>query len=81
MGWPSISMSLLRDSDPNECKNFIRNRNGSDSAELNLFSYNGSFTLFDLRSLQVQTEKKQTTFIVTQQSTVHTGVLTYQPIF
>ena len=39
-------MPLSNELDPIGCENFIRNVNGTDSAELNQSSYNGSFTNF-----------------------------------
>ena len=60
-------------------KKTIRNHNGTDSAELNQYACNGSFSYFDRLSFQLQIEKKQTPFTVTNLNTAHTGVFTYQP--
>ena len=60
-------------------KKTIRNLNVAESAELNQYLYNGSFTYFIRLSFQVQTEKKKTQFTVTELNTVDTGVFTYQP--
>ena len=79
MCWYTNLMALAQELDPNDCKNVIRNLNVMDSAELNKYSCNGSFTYFDRLSFQVQIEKKQTPFSVTKLNTVHTGVFTHQP--
>ena len=60
-------------------KKSSRNPNGTDSAELNQNSNNGSFAYFDKLTFQAQIEKKQTPFTVTKLNTVHAGVFTYQP--
>ena len=51
-------MPLLKALDPNECKNFVRDLNGTDSAERNQYAYDGSFIYLDRLSFQVQIEKK-----------------------
>ena len=65
--------------EPIDCKVVIRNLNGTDSTELNQYSYNDSVTHSDRLSFQVQIEKNQTPFTVTNLYTVHTGVFNYQP--
>ena len=65
---------------PNECKNNIRNLNGTDSAKLNQFFYNASLTYSDRLSFQVEIEKRQWPFTVTKKNTVYTGLFTYQPM-
>ena len=65
--WHTISMSLPKKLDSNECKNTIRNLNGTDSAELNEFFFIGYFNYFDRLSFQVQVEKKQMPFILINQ--------------
>ena len=57
MGWNTVSKSLSGELDPNQCTNFIRNVNGTDSAELNQSPYNGSSTYFDRLSFQVQIKR------------------------
>ena len=78
MDWHSDSMPYIRELVPIESKNFVRNLNGTDNAELNQYSQNGSFTYFDRLSFQVQINKKQTSFTVTKLNTLHTGVFTYR---
>ena len=72
------SIPLSKELRPNECKNFIRNLNGTNGVELNQYSLYGSFTYFNRLRFQVQTEKKQNLFTETRLNTVHTGVFTYQ---
>ena len=72
------SMPLPKQLNPKDRKGIIRNLDGTDSAELNQFSYNGSFIYFDRLSFQVEIEEEQTPFTVTKMNTVQTGVLTYQ---
>ena len=64
---------------PIECKKLIQNLNGKDSAELNQYFYNDSFTYFDKRTFQVQIEKKQRPFTVNKLNTLDIGVFIYQP--
>ena len=73
------SLPLPKELNPNDCKTIVRNLNGTDNAELNQYTYNGSFTYFDRLSFPVQIQKNQTLFTVTKLNTVHTGVFTYQP--
>ena len=44
MDWYTNFMAVPIELDPIECKNIIRNHNGTDSAELNQYTYKGSFT-------------------------------------
>ena len=53
MGWHTNSMPLPKEVDPNECKLFIRNLNGTDSSELKYSSTN-----FERLSFQTRIEKK-----------------------
>ena len=64
-----------------ECKKTIRNLNGTDSAELSQYSYNGSFTDYDRRSFQFQNGKKKTPFTVTKMNTVDMAISSINPIF
>ena len=59
---------------PIECKDFIRNSNCTDSAELSHFGHDDPFIYFDSLSFQVQNEKKELPITVTQLNTVHLGV-------
>ena len=79
MDWHTNSTPLPKELDTNDCKTTIRNVNGTDSADLNQFCYNGSFSYFDRLCFDVQTGKKQTPFIVFNLNALHTGVFTYQP--
>ena len=65
---------------PNDCKKTIRNPNGTDSAEMNQNSHNGSLIYFDRLSFYVQMEKKQNPFSVIKLNTKHADVFTYQTI-
>ena len=77
MDWHTKSMHLPKTLDPNECKKIFVNPNGNNNAELNQFSYNGSFSYFAKLSFQVQIEKRKTPITVTKLNVVNTGVLTY----
>ena len=79
MDWHTNSMQLPKERDYNECDNFFRNLNSTDSAELNQKFLNRNVTYFHRMRFQVQIEKKRTPFTVTVLDTVHTGVFTYQP--
>ena len=79
MDWHTNSMPLCEEPDTNECRNFIQNLNGTECPELNQYAYNGSFNDFDRLSFQVQIEKEEMPFTVTNLNTVHIGVFTYQP--
>ena len=65
--------------DRNECKTAIHSLNGTDRAELNQYSCNGSLTVFDRLSSQVQTQKKQVPITVTELNTVDLDVFTHAP--
>ena len=78
MGWHTNSMPLPKHVDRSESKNTIRYLNGTDNAELNHYSSNGSSRYFDGLSFHFKIEKKQTPFTVTKPKTIHTGVFTYQ---
>ena len=73
-----MSMPLPKQLEPTECKTSIQNPNGTDSTELNQHFYNSSLNYFDRLSFQVQIEKKQTSFTVTNLNTVLIGVFNYQ---
>ena len=60
-------------------KKFIRNLNGTGSAEPNRNSFKSSFTYFDRLRFQLQIEKKKVPFAVTKMKTVRTGVFIYHP--
>ena len=81
MDWYTNAMTIPKELDPNECKNIIRFLNGTDSPELNQYSYNSSFTYFTNLpiSFQAEIERKQNPFTVTKLNTEHRGVFTYQP--
>ena len=50
MDWHTNSMDLTIELDPTESKYSIRNLFGTDTAEMTFYSYNGSFTFFDISS-------------------------------
>ena len=79
MDWDTNSLPLPKDLDPNECKHCVQEPNGTDIAELNQNSYNGSSTNFDRLSFQIQVEKIQTPFTVTKLNTIQNGAFSYQP--
>ena len=74
--WYTNAMTIPKELDPTECKNIIRFLNGTDSPELNQYSYNGFFTYFTDQpiSFQAEIERKQNPFTVTKLNTVHRGV-------
>ena len=51
--WHTTSMPLANELEPSECKNIIRSLNGTESAGLNHYTYNSSFTYIDGLSFQV----------------------------
>ena len=78
MNWHSIFFRLTKELDPKERKNIIRNLISTDSAELNQYSSEGSFTYFDRLSFHDHIEKKRTPITLTKMKTVLTGVFTYK---
>ena len=71
-------MPLPEKLDPDYCEVNIGNFNGMDSAELDQHFYNGFCIFSDGLSFQVQIDKNQLSFTVTELNTVHFGVFTYQ---
>ena len=63
-------MPLPIEMNPFECEKTIGEFNGTDEAELNYYSPNGSFSYFDRLSFQVQIEKTPTRFNATKPNTV-----------
>ena len=74
-------MPLAGKLNPKDGKNTTLNLNGTDRPQLNQYFYNCSFTCLDGLRFLVQNEKnEQMPFSVTNLTTVHTVVFTYQPI-
>ena len=79
MGCHTNSLPLLKQLDPNESIKIIQNVKGTDSPELNEYSYYGSFTYSEKLSFQIEIEMKQVPFTPIKLNTVGNGVFTYQP--
>ena len=71
-------MPLSKELATNECKNLIRNLNGTVSAEVIQSSYCDYSSYFDRLSFQVQIEKNTNVLHCNQVNTVCTGVFTYK---